>query len=146
MAPDTPEKLLTDPDCIFCKIAAGEIPCDKVYENEKTFAFLDLNPVNKGHLLVIPKEHHANLLEMPDALLGEISKTTKKVAKAMLRVTKADGFNVVQNNEPAAGQTVFHFHKHIIPRLKDDGLKPWPAKSYEEGESEKIADKIRSIL
>ena len=133
-------------ECIFCKIAKGDIPCNKVYENEKVLAFLDIGPINKGHTLIIPKEHHKDLLDMPDNLLAEITKTAKKVAKAVIKATGADGFNIGQNNGKAAGQAVMHFHLHIIPRFEEDGLQSWPGKSYEEGEMDKIAENIKSLL
>jgi histidine triad (HIT) family protein len=133
-------------DCIFCKIIKGEIPCDKIYENDKVFSFLDIAPVNKGHALVIPKEHHESLLEMPDDVLAEVAKATKKVARAVLEAVGTDGFNVQQNNREIGGQVVPHFHNHIIPRFKDDGLKFWPQQKYEEGESEKLSKKIASFI
>jgi histidine triad (HIT) family protein len=133
-------------DCIFCKIINGEIPCTKVYEDDKIFSFLDIAPVSKGHTLVIPKEHHKDLLDMPDNILAEVAKATKKIAKAVVKVTRATGFNLHQNNGPKAGQGVMHFHFHIIPRHEDDGLKHWPQGSYEEGEDKKIAEDIKSLL
>ena len=133
-------------DCIFCKIVNGEIPCSKVYENNKVLAFLDISPVNKGHALVIPKEHHKDLLTMPDNVLAEVTKVGKKVAKAVMRATGAAGFNLGQNNGKVAGQVVMHFHLHIIPRFEDDGLELWPQGTYEGREMDEIAEKIRSLL
>ena len=133
-------------DCIFCRIVKGEIPCSKIYENEKVIAFLDIAPVNKGHALVVPKEHYKDLLEVPNEVMGEITKAAKKVAKAAVKAVGADGFNIGQNNGKAAGQVVTHFHLHIIPRFENDGLVPWPQKKYEEGEIDKVAETIRSIL
>lgn len=133
-------------DCIFCKIVRGEIPCSKVYEDEKIFAFLDIAPVNKGHTLVIPKKHYETLLGMPDNLLLELMKAAKKTAKAVIRVMRTDGFNIMQSNKQTAGQVVPHFHLHIIPRQKDDGLKFWPQGKYEGNEIDDIAKKIRSLL
>ncbi|MBW2977881.1 HIT family protein [Candidatus Woesearchaeota archaeon] len=133
-------------DCIFCKIINGEIPASKVYEDEKVLAFLDIAPVNKGHTLVIPKKHHETLLDMPDNLLADVMKATKKVAKAVIKAARTDGFNIMQSNKQTAGQVVPHFHLHIIPRLEKDGLKHWPGKKYEEGEMEKIAADIKSLL
>lgn len=134
-------------DCIFCKIAKGEIPCTKIYEDEKVLAFLDIAPVNKGHTLVIPKEHHETLIDVPDELLAEIMKTTKKVANAVMKATEVNGFNIMQNNYKIAGQLVPHYHLHIIPRLEDDGLKLWPQdKKYEEGEAEEMAKKIKENI
>ncbi len=133
-------------DCIFCKIAKGEIPCSKVYENDKVLAFLDIAPVNKGHVLVIPKEHYKDLLAMPDNVLAEVAKVGKKVAKAVMKVTGAAGFNLGQNNGKTAGQVVMHFHLHIIPRFEDDGLTLWPQGKYEGKEMDEIAEKISSLL
>ncbi len=133
-------------DCIFCKIVNGEIPCNKVYENDKVLAFLDINPVNKGHALVIPKEHYKDLLVMPDNILAEVAKVGKRVAKAVMKATGAAGFNLGQNNGKTAGQAVMHFHLHIIPRFENDGLTLWPQGKYEGKEEEEIAEKIRSLL
>ena len=133
-------------DCIFCKIAKGEIPSGKVYEDEKVFAFMDIAPISKGHVLVIPKEHHKDLLDMPNDLLAELAKTTKKIAKAVVKAAKADGFNIGQNNGSVAGQAVFHFHLHIIPRFEGDGLKHWPKIDVPKEEMDKIAKDIKSLL
>ncbi len=133
-------------NCIFCKIIKGEIPCTKIHEDENTLAFLDINPINKGHTLIIPKSHHQNLYEIPDILLGEIMSKTKGIAKTVKKVLGADGINIGQNNETAAGQVVFHYHVHIIPRFDNDGLKHWPGHPYLEGEAEEIAEKIKSAL
>jgi histidine triad (HIT) family protein len=137
---------MEEDNCIFCKIVNNQIPCSKIFENEKIMAFLDLSPVNKGHALVIPKEHHKDLLDMPEATLSELTKAAKKVAKAVVKATKADGFNIGQNNGKAAGQIVFHFHLHVIPRFENDGLVPWPQGKYEEGEMDRLAKEISSIL
>jgi histidine triad (HIT) family protein len=133
-------------DCIFCKIVKGEIPCQKVYEDDKTLAFLDIMPIHKGHTLLIPKEHHENMLDMPDDTLADLAKAAKKVAKAVKEATKADGFNISQNNGEAAGQAVFHFHLHIIPRFTDDGLKTWPHKQIPEEEMKEIQQAIKNSL
>ena len=133
-------------DCIFCKIIKGEIPCDKVYEDEKTLAFLDISPVNKGHTLVVPKHHCKDILEAPDEELKQTILTVKKVAKAMVKAVNANGWNLGVNNGEAAGQVVFHSHFHIIPRLSTDGLKHWPHKNYSAGESKKVAAQIRKVL
>ena len=133
-------------DCIFCKIVKGEIPCQKVYENDKIFAFLDIMPVNKGHTLIIPKEHYPALLDLPDDVLAEIAKAAKKVSKAVVRATGADGFNIGQNNGEAAGQAVFHFHMHIIPRFNNDGLKAWPHQKLPEEDMKQIQEDIKNSL
>ncbi len=133
-------------DCIFCKIIAGKIPAMKVYENEKIFAFLDIMPVNPGHTLVVPREHHADLLETPDDVLSDMISRTKKIATAVMNAVNADGFNVGINTKPAAGQAVFHTHLHIMPRFKDDGLKHWPHRKLSDEEMKKVQEAIKSQL
>ena len=109
-------------DCIFCAIAEGEIPSFKVYEDEVVLAYLDINPVAKGHTLVIPKEHSKGLLDTDEKLLGDIIARVKKVAAHIAFKLGCDGFNVMQNNGEAAGQTVHHLHFHIIPRWSGEPL------------------------
>ena len=133
-------------DDIFLKIIAGEIPAHKVYEDEYTYAFLDATPNNPGHTLVIPKERYKDIYEIPEEVLSHVMNTVKKVAIAVKKATNADGINIGMNNEPAAGQLVFHAHIHVIPRFKDDGLKHWGRKEYKEGEAEKVAGSIRAEL
>ena len=133
-------------DCLFCKIINKEIPANIIYEDDKVLAFLDVSPVHKGHTLIIPKEHHPNLLEMPDQSLAEVATTAQRLAKAIKEATNADGFNITQNNGAVAGQSIFHFHLHIIPRFAGDGLELWPHTSYEEGEANKMKDKIVSFI
>lgn len=133
-------------DCIFCKIVKKEIPCDLVFENEKVIAFLDIRPSSPGHTLVVPKAHHEDLLATPDSDLLEVMCVTKKVAKAAMEAVKADGFNVITNTKPAAGQAVFHTHFHIIPRFANDGLKHWPHKDVPKEEQQKIKEDIKTKL
>ena len=121
---------MTDNDCIFCRIVRGEIPCAKIYEDEAVLAVLDLGPVRPGHTLVVPKAHCAHLLETPDDLAPALFAALKKVGRAVMAATGATGFNVLQNNFPAAGQAVFHIHWHVIPRTEDDGLTLWPQGAY----------------
>ncbi len=109
-------------DCIFCKIVKGEIPCTKLFENEKVLSFLDIMPVAKGHALVIPKAHYRTLLDMNHEDLKEVSLALQKVGAAVMKATKADGFNILQSNERAAGQEIFHVHFHIIPRFENDDI------------------------
>ncbi len=109
-------------DCIFCRIAAGEIPCFKVYEDELVLAYLDINPFSEGHTLVIPKAHSAGLLDTDDATLAALLSRVKKVAAHIKEALPCDGFNILQNNGEAAGQTVRHIHFHIIPRRNGDPL------------------------
>ncbi|MBE5884771.1 MAG: HIT family protein [Lachnospiraceae bacterium] len=108
-------------DCIFCKIANGEIPSKTLYEDDTFRVILDLGPAAKGHALLIPKEHAANLYELPDETAGKVLVLAKKMAVQMTDALKCDGFNLVQNNGEVAGQTVHHFHLHLIPRYADDG-------------------------
>lgn len=109
-------------DCIFCAIAAGEIPSFKVYEDDLALAYLDINPFAKGHTLVIPKGHAANLIEADDATLAELIVRVKKIAAHIKAKLGCDGFNILQNNGEAAGQTVRHIHFHIVPRWSGDPL------------------------
>lgn len=133
-------------DCIFCKIIKKEIPADFIYENDKIVAFLDIHPCNPGHALVVPKEHHTDLLETPEEVLLDIMTRTKKIAPAIMEAVKAEGFNTIFNTKPAAGQVIFHTHMHIIPRYKNDGLKHWPEKEISKDEMVKIRDQITKEL
>ena len=107
-------------NCIFCKIAAGDIPSTTIYEDEDFRVILDIEPASKGHALILPKEHYANLYELPEELASKVLIVAKKVITAMTEILGCDGYNVLQNNGEVAGQTVFHFHMHLIPRYKDD--------------------------
>lgn len=113
-----------DADCLFCKIIAGTIPSLKVYEDETTWAFLDIHPVNLGHTLVVPKRHSRNILEIYESDLAAIAFTAKKVSRA-LTDTGVTGVNVMMNNEASAGQVIFHAHCHVIPRREGDGFSHW---------------------
>ena len=108
-------------DCIFCKIANGQIPSKTLYEDERFRVILDLGPVTKGHALILPKEHAANLYELPEDTAGEVMRLAKKMAGIMREKLHCDGLNLMQNNGEVAGQTVEHFHLHIIPRYLNDG-------------------------
>jgi histidine triad (HIT) family protein len=112
---------MRDDTCIFCKIAAGEIPSKTIYEDGQFRVILDLGPATKGHALILPKEHYANIYEIPEETAGLVMKLAKKMAEVMTKKLACDGFNLVQNNGEAAGQTVPHFHMHLIPRYTDDG-------------------------
>ncbi len=112
--------MMHDDNCIFCKIANGEIPSSTIYEDEDFRVFLDLNPAARGHALLVPKRHFSNLYELEDELCGKAFVLAKRIAGRMKAVLDCDGLNVVQNNGEAAGQTVFHFHLHLIPRYKND--------------------------
>lgn len=133
-------------DCIFCKIAQGEIPANKIYEDEKYLAFLDINPVNPGHTLVIPKEHYEYFLDTPDELVCGMSALAKKIGKALVKSGKAEGFTASVNNGRASGQIVFHVHFHVMPRNFSDNLKPWRQLKYKDGEAEEVAKAIKDKL
>ncbi|MFA6463555.1 MAG: HIT family protein [Candidatus Paceibacterota bacterium] len=137
---------MTEKDCIFCKIIKGEIPSEKIYEDEWSLAFLDINPVNAGHALVVPKDHFENIYTTPDETLARLSLVVKKVAVAIKNGMGADGVTISMNNEPAGGQVIFHTHFHIVPRLETDGLKLWPQRKYQEGELSDTLEKIREAL
>ena len=109
-------------NCIFCKIAAGDIPSATIYEDNDFRVILDIEPASKGHALILPKEHYANLYELSDELAAKALIVAKKVITKMTDILGCDGYNIVQNNGEAAGQTVFHFHIHLIPRYKDDNV------------------------
>ena len=112
---------MKDNNCIFCKIANGEIPSRTIEENELCRVVLDVAPATKGHALILPKEHCRNLYDLPEEMGAEVMKMAQKVALKMKNQLQCDGVNLVQNNEEPAGQTVFHFHMHVIPRFIDDG-------------------------
>lgn len=109
-------------DCIFCKIIAGEIPSYTIYEDDDFRVFLDVNPASKGHALIVPKVHYANLYDIDEEVVAKAMKLAKKLAIRMTDVLGCDGFNILQNNNEAAGQTVFHFHIHLIPRYKNAAM------------------------
>lgn len=130
-------------DCIFCKIAAGEIPSKTIYEDEKYRVILDLGPATRGHALILPKNHYANLFELPEEDAKEVICLAKKMATIMKDKLGCDGFNMVQNNGEAAGQTVFHFHMHLIPRYENDGQEiGWKPGSPSQDELEEIKKQI----
>lgn len=112
---------MKDDNCIFCKIAHGEIPSKTLYEDDRFRVILDLGPAAKGHALILPKSHYKNIYDIPEELSADVMKLAKKMAALMTDKLQCDGFNLVQNNGEQAGQTVFHFHMHLIPRYKDDG-------------------------
>ena len=111
-----------DDECIFCKILRGEIPCFKVYEDDDVLAFMDVNPVAPGHVLVIPKHHSRDILETPPEWVGKAFAGAGRVARAVQKSLAPDGINIVQANGPGAKQSVFHLHVHVIPRAMGDGL------------------------
>ncbi len=134
---------MKDTNCIFCKIANGEIPSKTLYEDDKFRVILDLGPASKGHALILPKEHYADLYELPEETAGEVMKLAKKMAAQMTQRLGCEGFNLVQNNGELAGQTVFHFHMHLLPRYRDDGQKiGWKPQEATQEELETIRAQI----
>jgi histidine triad (HIT) family protein len=134
-------------DCIFCKIASGQIPSAKIYEDEVVVAFLDIGPISDGHTLVMPRQHFEKAHDCPPELLGQIWTRLGKIAGAVASATGADGYNVLCNNGRAAGQLVDHLHFHIVPRRTGDGVfAKWPSYKYKPGQVEIIAEKIRKHL
>lgn len=137
---------MTDTNCIFCKISGGEIPSKTIYEDDELRVILDISPATKGHALILPKEHYANIFEMPEQLAGKAMILAKKLAKHMTNVLKCDGLNIVQNNGEMAGQTVFHFHMHLIPRYKQDGNEEklcWNHLELSQEELDDVFEKLR---
>ncbi len=134
-------------NCVFCKIVAWETPSQRVYEDDEFIAFLDINPVNFGHTLVIPREHYANFQVTPEQTLAGMMKIAKKIAPAMTTAMNAPAFNVTFNSGQEAGQAVDHVHLHIIPRYADDGHKSWIGRHrYAEGEMGATASKIQELM
>lgn len=134
-------------DCIFCKIANGEIPSKTLYEDDKFKVIFDLGPATRGHALIVTKEHFENVFELDNGLASEIFVLAKKLATAMKTAFDADGFNIVQNNGKLAGQSVFHFHMHLIPRYEgDNAIKFWKAGETSEEELTKLQELVRKEL
>ncbi len=133
-------------DCIFCEITQKKSPAEILFENEKFLAFLDINPVNDGHTLVVTKEHYDNFLTVPPKELSEITSLTQYLAGAVKRSLKADGFNIISNNGASAGQTVYHFHYHIIPRFENDFMMKPRTKEYDDDEIKNFANRIKSFI
>ncbi|MFA5886427.1 MAG: HIT family protein [Patescibacteria group bacterium] len=130
--------------CIFCQIVSGELPSYKVYEDEKTLAFLDITPVSPGHTLVVTKTHYQDLENIPETELVDLIKVVKKVSQLLKDKLGFVGYNVTNNNGVAAGQTISHLHFHIIPRHVGDGHGPWKHGQYQPDEAEEIIRKITS--
>lgn len=126
-------------NCIFCKIASGEIPSATLYEDEEFRVILDVAPAAKGHMLVLPKQHFANIMEMPQELTGKAFILAKSMAEKMDAALGCEGINVLQNNHEAAGQTVFHFHIHLIPRFRKDKVNiGWKTGELTDGDREEL--------
>jgi histidine triad (HIT) family protein len=130
--------------CIFCQIIAGKIPSYKIYEDDKTIAFLDIKPVNPGHVLVIPKNHVSNLEKINEDDLKALILVVKKIGQLLQDKLNCPAYNVILNNGEIAGQEISHLHFHLIPRFKGDGLKHFPHKEYTLGEVDEIVKKLRS--
>lgn len=130
-------------DCIFCKLANGEIPSKTLYEDEQFRVILDLGPATKGHALILPKDHYANIYEIPEDTLSGVILLAKKMAMCMTEKLHAVGFNLVQNNGEVAGQTVMHFHMHLIPRYDHDGQHIlWKPQTISQEEIEEVKNQI----
>ncbi len=139
--------MTADADCLFCKIIAGEIPCFKLFENDDTLAFMDINPANEGHALVIPKEHATDVYTVSDAAIAATVATAKKIAAAVDKTLNPDGLNLLQCNGPAAAQSVFHFHMHVLPRREGDELKlNWGLNPGDMDAIGALAERIRGNL
>ena len=137
---------MRDDNCIFCKLASGEVPTNSIYEDDMFRVILDAAPASKGHALIIPKEHYANIYEIDTEAAGEAMKLAKKMAAHMTEKLKCDGFNLLQNNGEIAGQTVFHFHLHLVPRYKDmknDDILRWNHETYTEEEMKEICSELK---
>lgn len=131
-------------DCIFCGIVAGEVPAEVVDSDERTVSFMDVNPATRGHALVVPREHSADLIEIADPDLEATMIAARRLAARMDETLEPDGINLLNACRPAAWQTVFHFHLHVIPRYDDDPLKlPWIPRGADEGEIARVAARIR---
>ncbi len=137
--------MMKDDNCIFCKILAGDIPSRVVYEDEDFKAIMDVSPATKGHCLLLPKNHYANLYEMPDDVASRLLPVAKKIAAHLTEVLKCDGLNLVQNNGEVAGQTVFHFHMHLIPRYSDGVVTDvtWHHADLTDAEMDEVHSRIK---
>ena len=134
---------MKDQDCIFCKLANGDIPTNKIYGDEDFAVIMDASPATKGHSLILPKNHFANIYELDDETAAKVFPLAKKMAAHMTKVLGCDGFNVVQNNGEVAGQTVFHFHMHLIPRYKDGAsILEWNHETFTDEEMQKIRENL----
>lgn len=135
------------PSCLFCKIARGEVPAARVLETDRALAFLDINPVNPGHLLLVPKDHHATLADLPDDLAGAAATLLPRLCRAVRDTTGAEGLNVIVNLGRVAGQTIDHVHWHIIPRFNGDAVRwPWPHFPYQGDELDQMRGRIEQAL
>ena len=134
---------MKDEKCIFCKLANGEIPTNGIYEDDDFKVILDASPATKGHALILPKEHYANLFEIDDDVAAKALPLAKKIASNMMKKLGCDGVNIIQNNGEAAGQTVHHFHIHVIPRTAGDGaINDWKHQEFSADETAKVVETL----
>jgi len=132
---------------IFSRIVSGEIPALKIHEDQDTLAFMDINPASRGHTLVICKHEYPDLFSIPPATLAAVMHTTQQVALALRSVVQPDGINIIQNNGAAAGQTIFHFHVHLIPRWEgDDAVRLWQPHAADQEELRALAERLSAAL
>ena len=137
---------MKDDNCIFCKLANGVFPTNSIYEDEDFNVILDASPATKGHALILPKEHYANMFEIDDDILAKAAKLAKKIMTHEKEILGCDGYNLVQNNGEAAAQTVFHFHMHLIPRYSDNNeskMINWKPNEFSDEEMKDICDKMK---
>ncbi len=137
-------KLNNMENCVFCKIIKGDIPCYKIYEDDKVLSFLDIKPVHPGHALVIPKTHVATLEEINSEDLSALILIVKQVGQTLKEKLNIAGYNLILNNNPVAGQEIPHLHFHLVPRHLEDGLKLFPHQVYKEGEAAEVLKKLLS--
>jgi histidine triad (HIT) family protein len=141
--------MAADPNCVFCKIVKGEVPCFKIFEDAQTLAFMDISPVHEGHCLVIPKAHYPTVYEITPRAMAATAQTAARVAKAVNQAVKSDGLNLIQANGAGAGQSVAHFHFHVFPRRIDDGVPISWERYHKPGEPTRLAElaeRIRKFL
>ncbi len=139
--------MMVDDNCIFCKLANGVFPTNKIYEDDEFTVILDASPANKGHCLILPKQHFKDLFEIDEEVAGRAIKLAKKIATKLKDELGCDGINIVQNNGTAAGQTVFHFHVHIIPRYENDGCNiGWPQMKPDDAEQAALAERLAKLF
>ncbi|KAK6019967.1 putative protein hit [Ostertagia ostertagi] len=137
----------TDGSCIFCKIVAGQLPCFKLFEDDTTIAFMDINPVNPGHALAVVKGHWPTVDVIPADILGDVARTAQRVAKAALAALEPAGVNLLQSNGPGAGQSVPHLHVHILPRYPDDEVRlNWVYEPGDKAEIAAICERLKAVL
>ncbi len=133
-------------ECVFCKIINREIPANIVYENDMVLAFLDINPINRGHTLIVPRKHYRDIYDITEDYLKKVAVVAKKISRAIRRGLRAEGVNILHASGEVAQQSVLHFHIHLVPRWRDDGLNTWPRSEYKEEDLGIVAEKIRSAI